>query len=44
MSTVRRLAAAIAFVLSVGVVMLPAGIEGSGAPIAGIQGSGVVVV
>jgi hypothetical protein len=40
----RRLLAAVAFALSLGVVVLPAGIEGSGQPVAGIQGSGKQIV
>ena len=40
----RRLVVAVACALSLGVVVLPAGIQGTGQPIAGIQGSGIVSV
>ena len=43
MRNVRLFVTAVAFALSLGAVMLPAGIEGSGHPVAGIQGSGVIV-
>lgn len=41
---VRRLVAALAIAFSLGVMVLPAGIQGTGAPIAGIQGSGLETV
>jgi hypothetical protein len=44
MRSVRLLITAMACALSLGVVMLPAGIQGSGQPVAGIQGTGAVVV
>ncbi len=44
MRNVRLFVTAVACALSLGVVMVPAGIEGSGQPMAGIQGSGVIVV
>jgi hypothetical protein len=40
--SVRRLVVALACALSLGVVVLPAGIQGTGVPVAGIQGSGLV--
>jgi hypothetical protein len=40
----KRLTVALACALSLGIVVLPAGIEGSGQPVAGIQGSGKIVV
>lgn len=40
--SVRRLVVALACALSLGVVVLPAGIQGTGEPVAGIQGSGLV--
>jgi hypothetical protein len=44
MRTVRLLITAMTCALSLGIVMLPAGIQGSGQPLAGIQGTGVVQV
>jgi hypothetical protein len=43
MRNVRLVVAAMASVLSLGLVVLPAGIQGSGHPVAGIQGTGVSV-
>jgi hypothetical protein len=43
MRNVRLFVTAVAFALSLGAVMLPAGIEGSGHPMAGIQGTGAIV-
>ena len=40
--SVRRAIVALACALSLGVVVLPAGIQGSGVPVAGIQGTGIV--
>ncbi|MEV6874675.1 hypothetical protein [Amycolatopsis sp. NPDC051128] len=40
----RRFMTAMACALSLGVVMVPSGIEGSGRTVAGIQGSGLAVV
>lgn len=42
--TLRRLVAALAIAFSLGIVVLPAGIQGSGQPIAGIQGTGLYTV
>lgn len=44
MRSVVRLVTAVACALGVGVVVVPSGIEGSGQPVAGIQGTGLVVV
>jgi hypothetical protein len=38
----RRIVVAVTCALSLGLVVLPAGIQGTGQPVAGIQGSGVV--
>lgn len=43
MRRVRMLVVMMTCALSLGVVMLPTGIEGSGRPIAGIQGSGLII-
>lgn len=43
MRRVRLFVTAMACALSLGAVMAPAGIEGSGHPLAGIQGTGVIV-
>jgi hypothetical protein len=42
MRTVRLFITAMTCALSLGIVMLPAGIQGTGQPVAGIQGTGVV--
>lgn len=44
MRNVRLFITAVACALSLGTVMVPAGIQGSGQPIAGIQGTGVIVM
>jgi hypothetical protein len=44
MRNVRLFVTAIVCALSLGAVVVPAGIEGSGLPVAGIQGSGVIVL
>ena len=43
MRNVRLFVTAVALALSLGAVMLPAGIQGSGHPMAGIQGTGSIV-
>ncbi|MFD1052127.1 hypothetical protein ACFQ1S_44420, partial [Kibdelosporangium lantanae] len=42
MRNLRRLVTAAACALSLGAVLVVTGIEGSGQPVAGIQGSGVI--
>jgi hypothetical protein len=44
MTRVARFVLMVACALNLGIVVLPAGIEGSGHPVAGIQGSGKIVV
>jgi hypothetical protein len=44
MTRLARGVLAVGCALSLGIVVLPAGIEGSGHPVAGIQGSGKIVV
>jgi hypothetical protein len=43
MRNVRLFVTAVALALSVGTVMLPSGIQGTGHPMAGIEGSGAIV-
>ncbi|HTI26108.1 MAG TPA: hypothetical protein VL652_34285 [Kutzneria sp.] len=43
MRSVRLFVTAVALALSLGAVMVPAGIQGSGHPMAGIQGTGSIV-
>ena len=40
---IRRFIAALAVVVSLGIAVLPAGIQGSGHAVAGIQGTGIAV-
>jgi hypothetical protein len=44
MTRVARFVLAAGCALSLGIVVLPAGIQGSGRPVAGIQGSGKAIV
>ena len=44
MRNLRRFVTAVACALSLGAVLVVSGIEGSGHPVAGIQGSGVIVL
>jgi hypothetical protein len=44
MRNVRRFVTAMVCALSLGAVLVTAGIEGTGQPVAGIQGSGVIVL